>query len=132
MGGNPASAVAAGETGKELRSGADWEYATAPESRDIVTIQGEYGLFIDGDFTAPLSGEYFTTLNPATEEPLARVAQAGKADVDRAVASARTAYEQTWGQLPGAQRAKYLYRIARAIQERAREFAVLELSLIHI
>src|SRR5215467_9658014 len=126
MGGNPASPVAAGETGQELRSGADWEYAPAPESRDIVTIRGEYGLFIDGDFTAPLSGEHFTTLNPATEEPLASVAQAGKADVDRAVASARTAHEQTWGQLPGAERAKYLYRIARAIQERAREFAVLE------
>src|SRR5262249_42386682 len=126
MGGNPASPVAAGETGQELRSGADWEYAPAPESRDIVTIRDEYGLFIDGDFTAPLSGEHFTTLNPATEEPLASVAQAGKADVDRAVTSARTAYEQTWGQLPGAQRAKYLYRIARAIQERAREFAVLE------
>ncbi len=126
MGGNPASPVAAGETGQELRSGADWEYAPAPESRDIVTIRAEYGLFIDGDFTAPLSGEHFTTLNPATEEPLASVAQAGKEDVDRAVASARAAYEQTWGQLSGAERAKYLYRIARAIQERAREFAVLE------
>jgi aldehyde dehydrogenase (NAD+) len=124
--GNTASPVAAGETGQELRSGADWEYAPAPESRDIVTIRDEYGLFIGGELTAPLTGEYFTTVNPATEEPLARVAQAGKADVDRAVASARQAYEQTWGRMPGAERAKYLYRIARVIQERAREFAVLE------
>src|SRR5207344_1540089 len=72
------------------------------------------------------SGEYFITLNPASEEALASVAQAGAADVDRAVASAREAFDQTWGQLPGRERAKYLYRIARAIQERAREFAVLE------
>src|SRR5215469_6462178 len=115
MVGNPASPVAAGDTGKELRSGADWDYAPAPESRDIVSIQPEYGLFTGGDFVAPLSGEHFATVNPASEEPLASVAEAGKADVDRAVTSARDAYEQTWGQLPGAQRAKYLYRIARAI-----------------
>jgi aldehyde dehydrogenase (NAD+) len=126
MVGNTTSPVAAGETGQELSAGAGWEYAPAPESRDIVTIKPEYGLFIDGEFTAPLSGEYFTTVNPATEEPLARVAQAGKADVGRAVASARQAYEQAWGRMPGAERAKYLYRIARVIQERAREFAVLE------
>jgi len=126
MGGNPAAPVAAGETGRELSSGADWEYAPAPESRDIVTIKPEYGLFVDGAFTEPLSGEHFATINPATEEPLASVAQAGKADVDRAVASARAAYEQTWGRMQGGERAKYLYRIARAIQERAREFAVLE------
>jgi aldehyde dehydrogenase (NAD+) len=126
MAGNTASPAVSGETGKELRPGADWEYAPAPESRDIVTIKPEYGLCIDGEFTAPQSGEYFTTLNPASEEPLARVAQAGEADVDRAVGSARRAFEQTWGPMPGAERAKYLYRIARAIQERAREFAVLE------
>ena len=106
--------------------GADWEYAPAPESREIVTIQREYGLFIGGEFVPPASGEHFTTLNPASEEPLARVAQAGPADVDRAVASAREASEASWGRLPGRERAKYLYRIARAIQERAREFAVLE------
>src|SRR5262249_49217355 len=79
-----------------------------------------------GEFVPPASGESFTTLNPASEEPLARVAQAGAADVDRAVASARKAFEATWGRLPGRERAKYLYRIARVIQERAREFAVLE------
>jgi aldehyde dehydrogenase (NAD+) len=106
--------------------GPDWEYAPAPESRDVVTIRPEYGLFLGGDFVPPLSGEHFTTVNPATEETLASVAAAGPADVDRAVGSARKAYEQTWGRLPGRERAKYLYRIARAIQERAREFAVLE------
>jgi aldehyde dehydrogenase (NAD+) len=126
MGGNPASPVTAGETGQATVAGARWEYAPAPESRDIVTIKPEYGLFVGGDFAAPLSGEHFTTVNPASEEPLASVAEAGREDVDRAVASARHAYEQTWGRMPGAERAKYLYRIARAIQERAREFAVLE------
>src|SRR5579859_8278206 len=118
MGGGSASPAAAGGSGQELGAGADWEYAPAPESRDIVTIKPEYGLFVDGDFTEPLSGEHFATINPATEEPLASVAQAGKADVDRAVASARAAYEQTWGRMQGGERAKYLYRIARAIQER--------------
>ena len=123
---NPASPVAAGEAGGDLRSSADWEYAPAPESRDIVSIRDEYGLFIGGEFTAPLSGEHFSTVNPASEESLASVAQAGQADVDRAVASARQAYDESWGRMPGRERAKYLYRIARVIQERAREFAVLE------
>src|SRR4249920_117666 len=136
MVGNPPSPAAAGETGSGAQAGVStqagtgagstWDYAPAPESREIVTIRREYGLFVDGDFAAPLSGESFITLNPASEEPLASVAQAGAADVDRAVASARKAFDQTWGQLPGRERAKYLYRIARAIQERAREFAVLE------
>jgi aldehyde dehydrogenase (NAD+) len=103
-----------------------WEYAPAPESRDIVTIDSEYGLFIDGEFGAAADGRTFPTINPATEEPLAKVAEAGPADVDRAVAAARTAYDQVWGPMPGSERAKYLFRIARALQERAREFAVLE------
>jgi aldehyde dehydrogenase (NAD+) len=103
-----------------------WEYAPAPESRDVVSIAPGYGLFIDGEFGPAADGAAFATVNPATEEPLARVAQAGPADVDRAVAAARRAYEAAWGPMPGAERAKYLYRIARALQERAREFAVLE------
>src|SRR5215469_2171872 len=123
---NPGSPVAAGEAGGDLRTSTDWEYAPAPESRDIVSIHDEYGLFIGGEFTAPLSGEHFSTVNPASEDPLASVAQAGEADVDRAVAAARQAYDQCWGKMPGRERAKYLYRIARVIQERAREFAVLE------
>jgi len=104
----------------------DWDYAPAPESTDIVSIAPRYSLFIGGEFVPPADGGYFATLNPATEEPLAEVAQAGQADVDRAVAAARDAYEGPWGATPGRDRAKYLYRIARVIQERAREFAVLE------
>jgi aldehyde dehydrogenase (NAD+) len=104
----------------------DWEYAPAPESRDVVSIAPEYGLFVDGEFAPAADGQTFATINPATEEPLAQVALAGAADVDRAVAAARAAYERVWGPMPGAERAKYLYRIARILQERSREFAVLE------
>jgi aldehyde dehydrogenase (NAD+) len=103
-----------------------WEYAPAPESTGIVSIAPSYGLFIGGEFVEPATGSHFATLNPATEEPLAEVAQAGEQDVDRAVAAARAAYDGAWGSLPGRERAKYLYRIARVIQERSREFAVLE------
>ena len=107
-------------------AGLDWQYAPAPESREIVSIAPEYGLFVDGEFGPADSGRTFATVNPATEEPLTQVAEAGAADVARAVAAARTAYEQVWGSMPGSERAKYLYRIARILQERAREFAVLE------
>src|ERR1700733_10775307 len=110
----------------ELAAQAEWDYAPAPESRDIVSIAPEYGLFIGGEFTPAADGRQFATVNPATEEPLAQVAEAGQADVDRAGAAATTAYEQVWQPMPGRERAKYLYRIARIIQERAREFAVLE------
>jgi aldehyde dehydrogenase (NAD+) len=103
-----------------------WRYAPAPESRDMVSIEPEYGLFVAGEFRPAADGGTFVTLNPATEEPLAQVAAAGQADVDAAVAAARSAYEQVWGPMPGSERAKYLYRIARQLQERAREFAVLE------
>ncbi len=103
-----------------------WQYAPAPESRDVVSIEAEYGLFIAGAFRPAANGPTFATINPATEEPLARVAAAGPADVDAAVAAARTAFEQVWGPMPGSERAKYLYRIARQLQERSREFAVLE------
>src|SRR5579871_4374265 len=103
-----------------------WEYAPAPESRDIVDIAPSYGLFVDGAFAPAESGESFGTVNPATEEHLADVAAAGASDVDRAVAAARAAFEGPWGRMPGRERAKYLYRIARIIQERSREFAVLE------
>ena len=108
------------------RAAPDWDYAPAPESTDVVSIAPRYGLFIGGEFVPPADGGTFATLNPATEEPLAEVAQAGQQDVDRAVAAARAAYEGPWGATPGRDRAKYLYRIARVIQERAREFAVLE------
>src|SRR3979490_2961290 len=91
----------------------EWEYAPAPESREIVTLAPEYGLFLGGEFVPAAGGQRVATVNPATEEPLAPVAGAGQADVDRAVAAARAAYEQVWGPMPGAERAKYLYRIAR-------------------
>ena len=103
-----------------------FEYAPAPESRAVVDIRPSYGLFIGGEFVDPLDGGSLKTVNPATEEVLAEVAAAGAGDVDRAVRAARTAYEQVWSRLPGSVRAKYLFRIARILQERAREFAVLE------
>jgi aldehyde dehydrogenase (NAD+) len=103
-----------------------WEYAPAPESRQIVSIRPSYGLFLNGEFVDPLSGRSFATINPATEEQLAEVAWAGAEDVGRAVDAARAAQEQVWGRMSGRERAKYLYRIARLMQERSREFAVLE------
>jgi aldehyde dehydrogenase (NAD+) len=103
-----------------------FEYAPAPESRSIVEIRSSYGLFIGGSFVDAKSGESRKTVNPATEEVLAEVAEAGAEDVDAAVAAARRAFDTAWGPMPGADRAKYLYRIARIIQERARELAVLE------
>jgi aldehyde dehydrogenase (NAD+) len=103
-----------------------WEYAPAPESRDIVTIKDRYGLFIGGKDVAASDGRTFTTVNPATEEPLAEVARATAADMDKAVRAARSAFRRSWGNLSGKERAKYLFRIARILQERSREFAVLE------
>jgi aldehyde dehydrogenase (NAD+) len=102
-----------------------FEYAPAPESRAVVDIAPSYGLFIDGEFTEAADGKVFKTLSPATEEVLSEVAEATEADVDRAVAAARRAFG-TWSALPGSERAKYLFRIARIIQERSRELAVLE------
>ncbi|GAA1965393.1 aldehyde dehydrogenase family protein [Nocardioides panacihumi] len=102
-----------------------FDYAPAPESRSIVDIKPSYGLFIGGEFVDG-SGSSFKTINPATEEVLAEVAEADAADVDRAVQAARRAYDKVWSKLSGAERAKYLYRIARIIQERSRELAVLE------
>ncbi|MDP4501160.1 aldehyde dehydrogenase family protein [Nonomuraea sp. G32] len=101
-----------------------FEYAPAPESRDVVDIKPAYGLFINGEFVDG-SGPTFKTINPATEEKLAEIATATSDDVDRAVQAARKAFG-VWSALPGAERAKYLFRIARIIQERARELAVLE------
>ena len=103
-----------------------WEYADAPESTEIIRLEDRYGLFIGGEFVDPKSGKWFETIDPATEEPLAEVADAGPEDVDLAVKAARTASNEVWRDHPGSERAKYLYRIARALQERAREFAVLE------
>jgi len=104
----------------------DWGYAPAPEATDHVKLREEYGLLIGGRWVAPLSESTFKTINPATEEVLAVIAEAGEEDVDAAVKAARTAYTKVWSKTSGAERAKYLYRIARILQERSREFAVLE------
>ncbi|WP_431993812.1 aldehyde dehydrogenase family protein [Streptomyces albogriseolus] len=102
-----------------------FDYAPAPESRSVVDIAPSYGLFIDGEFTEAAGGKVFKTVSPSTEEVLSEVAEASEEDVDRAVRAARKAFEK-WSALPGSERAKYLFRIARVIQERSRELAVLE------
>jgi aldehyde dehydrogenase (NAD+) len=103
-----------------------FEYAPAPESRAVAQIKDSYGLFIGGQFAPSVDGGAFKTISPASEEVLAEVSEAGPRDVDRAVAAARDAYQRTWSVMPAAERGKYLFRIARIIQERARELAVLE------
>ncbi|MEQ8208031.1 MAG: aldehyde dehydrogenase family protein [Woeseia sp.] len=103
-----------------------WEYAPAPESTDHVTIDKQYELFIGGKFVAPAKGGYFNTVNPATEKKLSRVALATDADVNKAVAAARKAFNGPWSKMKAAERGKYIYRIARILQERAREFSVIE------
>ncbi|HKH07274.1 MAG TPA: aldehyde dehydrogenase family protein [Acidimicrobiales bacterium] len=103
-----------------------FEYAPAPESRSVVDIAPSYGLFIGGEFVDPIDGTPFKSVNPATEEVLSEVVAAGPADVDRAVAAARAAYTGPWSAMPGRERGKYLFRLARLVQERARELAVLE------
>ncbi|RNL78114.1 aldehyde dehydrogenase family protein [Halostreptopolyspora alba] len=102
-----------------------FEYAPALESRSVVSLSPSYSPHIDGESRPPASGEYLTTVNPADEEPLAEVAVSGEADVDLAVAAARRAFD-TWSAMPGAERGKYLFRVARILQERSRELAVLE------
>jgi aldehyde dehydrogenase (NAD+) len=103
-----------------------FEYAPAPESRSVVDIDSSYGLFINGEFVDAASGTTFKTVNPATEEVLADISEAGAEDVERAVRAARAAYRDVWGPMSGRDRAKYLFRIARLVQERSRELAVLE------
>ncbi|MFI9007399.1 aldehyde dehydrogenase family protein [Actinosynnema sp. NPDC053489] len=102
-----------------------WEYAPAPESRDIANLKPNYRMFVDGEFVDG-AGEPLKTVNPGTEEVLAEVSTAAPADVDKAVKAARRAYDHVWGRMPGSERAKYIFRIARLIQERSRELAVLE------
>jgi aldehyde dehydrogenase (NAD+) len=103
---------------------AGWEYATAPESREIVSLRERYGHFVGGEWLEP--AETYTTIDPASEEPLAEVGQATEEEVQLAVRTAQEAFENGWSALPGSERAKYLFRIARILQERSREFAVLE------
>ncbi|MGZ4318339.1 MAG: aldehyde dehydrogenase family protein [Gaiellaceae bacterium] len=111
-------------TGDRAPIPAGWEYASAPESRDVVTLRKRYGLFVGGEWLEPK--ESYTTIDPSSEEELAEVGQATEKEVQLAVAAAREAFDNGWSALPGSERAKYLFRIARILQERAREFAVLE------
>ena len=113
-------------TTKTLDFKTDWEYSPAPESTEHIHIEKKNNLFINGEFIPPVKGTYFETINPANEEKLADVAKAEQADVDKAVKAARSAYDKVWSKMKPAERGKYIYRIARLIQERAREFAVIE------
>jgi aldehyde dehydrogenase (NAD+) len=109
-----------------LRFDTDWTYAPAPESSAHIKLEKRYNNFINGEFVKPAGGRYFKTISPSTEAVLAEVADSSKTDVDRAVRAARRAYDTTWSKLKPAERAKYIYRIARILQERAREFAIIE------
>ena len=109
-----------------LNFSTDWTYAPAPESSDHIKLKPQYELFINGEFTPPSSGKYFDTINPANEKKLALIAEANEKDVDKAVKAARHAYDKYWSKMPAKERGKYIFRIARIIQERARELAVIE------
>ncbi len=111
---------------RSLDFGERWSYAPAPEAHSYIKLHDRYQLFIGGKFVAPKSGEYFDSVNPATEEKLAEISCANEKDVDLAVKAARRAYKNVWSKMPGRERGKYLFRIARLIQEKARELAVLE------
>jgi aldehyde dehydrogenase (NAD+) len=111
---------------RRLTFGDKWDYAPAPEESKHYVIAPRHELFIGGKFVPPHSGQYFDSINPATEEKLTEIALADAEDVDRAVRAARRAYEKVWSKMPGRERGKYLFRIARIIQEKARELAVLE------
>ncbi len=113
------------DDGVKLNFSTDWKYAPAPEAAKV-HLKPRYDLFIDGKFSTPNKGHYFETTNPATEKKLAEVASATPEDVDRAVQAARRAHQKVWSKMPGRERGKYIYRIARLLQERAREFAIIE------
>ncbi len=110
----------------KLKFDTQWQYSAAPESPDHIILTDKYDLFINGKFTSPQSKKYFDTINPAKETRIASVAEAGQADVDAAVSAARQAYNKVWSKMPARERGKYIYRIARLMQERARELAIIE------
>ncbi|HUC85451.1 MAG TPA: aldehyde dehydrogenase family protein [Candidatus Acidoferrales bacterium] len=111
---------------RHLNFGAKWDYSPAPEESRNYVIAPRHDLFINGEFVEPHSGKHFASCNPATEETLTEIAQGDAEDVDRAVKAARRAYEKVWSRMAGRERGKYLFRIARLIQEKSRELAVLE------
>ena len=114
------------ETENPLSFGGLWEYSPAPESQEHIKLKDQYGLFIDGEFRSSKEGGSFETINPATEEKLSQVAQADTEDVDAAYNAARRAYDEVWSKMPARERGKYVFRIARLIQDQARELAVIE------
>ena len=111
---------------RRLNFGGKWDFTPAPEDSKWVKIAPRHEQFINGKFVAPHSGKYFDSINPATEEKLSEVALGDEQDIDNAVRAARRAYDEVWGKMPGRERGKYLFRIARILQERARELAILE------
>jgi aldehyde dehydrogenase (NAD+) len=111
---------------KTLEFTGEWDLAPAPENKDHISLKKKYGLFINGEFVNPKSGKYFPTINPANEEKLAMIAEANEKDVDLAVKAARKAYNDVWSKISAKERGKYIYRIARIIQEKSRELAVIE------
>jgi aldehyde dehydrogenase (NAD+) len=121
-----AAAPAAPHVASALAASSPWAYSPAPESKELALIRPRYGLFIDGQERAPASGEVVVTYNPATEEPLAEVAKGSAEDADRAITAADRAHRKVWSKMEPRERAKYLYRISRIMQERSREFAVTE------
>jgi aldehyde dehydrogenase (NAD+) len=110
----------------KLKFDSGWSYSPAPESKSAATIKPQYDLFINGEWQKPSSKKYFPTINPANEEKLSEIADASPADVDKAVKAARQAYEKVWKKMPAKERGKYIFRIARIIQEKARELAIIE------
>ena len=121
-----AAAPAAPHVASALAASSPWAYSPAPESKELALIRPRYGLFIDGQERAPASGEVVVTYNPATEEPLAEVAKGSAEDADRAITAADRAHRKVWSKMEPRERAKYLHRISRIMQERSREFAVTE------
>ena len=111
---------------KPLAFSGKWDLDPAPESTDHISIKDQYGLFINGKFKEPSSGNYFPSINPATEEKLSMIAEANDKDVNDAVSAARKAYNGVWSKMTAKERGKYIYRIARLIQEKSRELAVVE------
>ena len=111
---------------KTLEFTGEWDLAPAPENKDHISLKDKYGLFINGKFVTPKSGKYFSTINPANEQKLAMIAEADSKDIDLSVKAARNAYNDVWSKMSGKERGKYIYRIARIIQEKSRELAVIE------
>jgi len=111
---------------KKTEDSTSWLYSPSPESTSHIHLKESYDLYINGKWEKPSSGKYFDSINPANEKHLAKIAHADQTDVDKAVKAARNAYKNVWSKLPGSERTKYIYRIARIMQERARELAVIE------